>query len=83
MPHVPGKGRVKLKASRLPSRLPSPRGVAVPIEAALQGEAVPQEAAKLGLPEDLALTLMQACLPLTAAVQPKPDMPPPSPDSLR
>ena len=44
---------------------------------------MPKEAAELGLPEDLALTLIQACLPLTAAVQPKSDVPPPSPDTLR
>ena len=77
----PGKGRVKLRASRAPLQLPSPRNVAA--EAPLRGEAVPEEAARLGLPEELALTLAQACLPLTAAVQPKPELPPLSPRSLR
>ena len=83
LPKVPSKGRVKLRASRLMSPLPSPRGVALPAEAALKGASVPEEAARLGVPEELARTLVQACLPLTAAVQPKPDMPPPSPDTVK
>ena len=83
LPKMPSKGRVKLRASRLPSQLPSPRGVALPVEAALKEASVPEEAAKLGVPEDLARTLVQACLPLTAAVQPKPEMPPPSPETVK
>ena len=73
----------KPKASRLPPRLPSLRGVALPMETALRGTAVPGEAAKLGVPADLAQTLALACLPLTAAVQPKPDLPPPSPNTVK
>ena len=41
------------------------------------------EAARLGVPVALARSLMQACLPVRAAVQPQQASPPPSPNTIR
>ena len=41
------------------------------------------EAARLGVPVALARSLMQACLPVKAAVQPQQASPPPSPNTIR
>ena len=47
------------------------------------GSPVPAEAARLGLPVDLARSLAQAFLPMKAAVLPERNTPPPSPETLR
>lgn len=80
-----GKGRTKQQASRIAVRSPdpSPRGPAVPIQVPVPESEVPRRASELGVPEDLALRLVQACLPLTAAVQQKPDIPLPLPSTIR
>lgn len=41
------------------------------------------EAARLGVPVGLVRSLMQACLPVEAAVQPQQASPPPSPSTIR
>ena len=41
------------------------------------------EAVRLGVPVALARSLMQACLPIQAAVQPQQASPPPSPNTIR
>ena len=41
------------------------------------------EAARLGVPVALARSLVQACLPVKAAVQPQHASPPPSPNTVR
>lgn len=47
------------------------------------GSPVPAEAARLGLPVDLARSLAQAFLAVKAAVPPERSTPPPSPATLR
>ena len=73
-------------------RLPPPavihpavsEGRKVPRAAPAPAPPLPEaEAARLGVPVALARSLMQACLPIQAAVQPQQASPPPSPGTIR
>lgn len=67
----------------IPAGRPSSGSASGGHAAAARAPSVPPEAARLGVPDALALSLVQAYLPVKAAAQAQATTPPPSPDTLR